>query len=112
MSSPSPAAGGDFGQVRELPSIHQFLSSADRGDQGREVLVLRGTRAVAGRVREPLEAENPEEQSASRESRCRSLRCLVKRAAGAGTRTKSISVDCQGLSAGQSSESGSSDVSR
>ena len=60
MSSPSPAVGGDFGQVRELPSIHQFLSSADRGDQGREVLVLRGTRAVVRRVREPPEAECPE----------------------------------------------------
>ena len=60
MSSPSPAAVSDFGQVRELPSIHQFLSSADRGDQGREVLVLRGTRAVARRVREPPEADYPE----------------------------------------------------
>ena len=60
MSISGPAAGGDIGQSKELPSIHQFLSSADRGDQGREVLVLRGTRAVARRVREPLEADYPE----------------------------------------------------
>ena len=112
MSISSPAAGGDIGQSKELPSIHQFLSSADRGDQGREMLVLRGTRAVVGEVRTPPEAVVHRELSASRESRCRPLRRLVGRAAGAGTRTKSISVDCQGLSAGQSSESGSSDVSR
>ena len=88
MSISSPVAGGDIGQSKELPSIHQFLSSADRGDQGREVLVLRGTRAVVVKWGRRLRRVVHKELSASRESRCRSLRCLVERATGAGTRTK------------------------
>ena len=43
-----------------MPPIHQFLSTAGRGDQGHERLVSCDARAVARSIREPPEVVCPE----------------------------------------------------